>query len=341
LKTTENFEKAGYATNIHSQMKKQARNTLRERVATADFKSSDNASYSHIPADLVKQIKSNRKQYRQRQKSKRRKDMLHQLQNPERSLTYNIGQYIQEAEEMGEASSFAKALRRRLPGLTVSWNTLDDLESLYPEYVSQIREVLRTNILVEPEGQKGDIVAFDLVESMKDDFESANISDLIEDPDYTVTVNAVRWSSRQLPERQRTVRYAQHQVQLLGSTLMMPDNSSYVYNVNEGGAEMRYAVRVTVRDGGGKVVSREMFRDTEKETYQYCSEARIVNAFGGSEPASFVANEHMKRTCQDSSANVDVSDLEKDALSRIESGLKNLEPFSNLGEEVTLPELSG
>ena len=329
LKTTEKFEKAGYSPAIHREFNNRANQTLSERVASGEFSISDNASYSHIPDKITDKLEADRN-----------KKLLEELKDQTHALGNNIAPYIKLAEEKGRDSESHRALRKRLPGLTVGWNTLDDLEELYPEYVSQVRRDLKTTVRFEPEGEKGELVAFDLVENMKSDFDSAEISDLAENPDYTVTVKAIRWTSRQLPERQRTVRYARHQVQLLAGTLMMPDNSSYVYNVNEGGAEMRYAVRVTVRNAEGEVVSREMFRDTEKETYQYCSEARIVNAFGGSEPASFVANEHMQRTCQDSSPNVDVTDLEKDALSNIESGIKDLDPFSNLGEDITLPDMS-
>ena len=115
-------------------------------------------------------------------------------------------------------------------------------------------------------------------------------------PYPTITVGKLALEYRETPEHKQTIVYRDYEVDLLGAVLLMPKNASYQYEyVTEGGEiEAAFLIRV---ERGGKVITDRVFRTHFEQSFSACENARIVNVFGGSNRAEFIANDDMKVKC--------------------------------------------
>ncbi len=123
-----------------------------------------------------------------------------------------------------------------------------------------------------------------------------------------VSVQKLQWDFSTQAESSQTISYAQHQVNLLGAVLLMPDNATYSYDLIKGGASLSYAFEVK-GVGGDKLV-----RNSINRSHSRCQNARIVNVFGGVSPAEFVANDHMRTTCSGGGSPVDPDSMRREAM---------------------------
>jgi hypothetical protein len=112
----------------------------------------------------------------------------------------------------------------------------------------------------------------------------------------SITVEKVRHEERVNPERHETVTYAQHQVDLGYALMMMPRNASYIYDIAASGASIDYGYVVTV-EGGGSAKYETVVRGTASGEEIRCTNARVQNVFGGTQAATFVANQDMATRC--------------------------------------------
>jgi len=117
------------------------------------------------------------------------------------------------------------------------------------------------------------------------------------------------------PMETTTVRYSQYEVNFLASALLMPRNATYQYEVSSGGSEFEYAFNVDVRSGAFQV-KPFVIRDRGATMFAKCSGQRVVNVFGGSEPASFVANNDQRSRCEGGDE-ASVSDLRRRIASQV------------------------
>lgn len=120
---------------------------------------------------------------------------------------------------------------------------------------------------------------------------------------YSIVIERHRSEERQMQPQTRTVSYPQHEVNTFAAVMLMPRDSTYMYEYSSGGIEIEYGYTVKVSQGG-KVFLDELVRGTKRESYVSCANKRIVNVFGGVSGATFIANDDMKRNCANASDNV-------------------------------------
>lgn len=113
---------------------------------------------------------------------------------------------------------------------------------------------------------------------------------------YEVSVKQRELLERERQERTQTIRYGQHQLNMLGAVFYMPNNATYAYDLTTGGIDIQYSywIRIT---RGGNTVFEDSVSGTAKADYGFCTDARIQNVFGGIEPAPFIANSDMQQRC--------------------------------------------
>ena len=112
-----------------------------------------------------------------------------------------------------------------------------------------------------------------------------------------------------LPPETETIRYAQYQVNFLAGALLMPDNATYQYEYTRGGYEIEYAFEVTVERNGA--TQSLLLRDRRSERWAKCSGARVVNVFGGAQPASWEANADMAGRCRSGGEQRSIGDVRR------------------------------
>ncbi len=113
---------------------------------------------------------------------------------------------------------------------------------------------------------------------------------------YDVSVKQTELAVRNRPERTQTIRYGQHQLNMLGALFFMPKNATYAYDLTTGGIDIQYSYDVKI-GRGGRIVYEDRVSGTAKADFGFCTDARIQNVFGGVEPAPFIANSDMQQRC--------------------------------------------
>lgn len=113
---------------------------------------------------------------------------------------------------------------------------------------------------------------------------------------YQVTIKEIGIKEKERPERKETIRYGRFDVNLGGSLLYMPKNSTYAYDLTTGGVELHYEYEINIQKNRALVLSEKLSGNAVAE-YGFCNDARIINVFGGIQPAGFVANTDMQSRC--------------------------------------------
>jgi hypothetical protein len=123
--------------------------------------------------------------------------------------------------------------------------------------------------------------------------------------------------------------YSQGQVNFAAAVLLMPRNASYIYDVASGGIELSYAYEVKAA-AKGHAPFNKLIRDKTARAWRSCSNARIQNVFGGVQPASFVANDHMQQICSGGGSPVGIDALRDDALEAILKAIREVPAVSKV-----------
>lgn len=126
-----------------------------------------------------------------------------------------------------------------------------------------------------------------------------------------IAVNKLQWDVSQRGPTTQVVTYATHQVNLLGAVLLMPKNASYAFDYTFSAASVEYAFEIKYGSNNAIV------RDRRTAETGVCSNARIINVFGGIQPASFVANDHMANLCNNNRGTLDANSVRRDVLRTI------------------------
>lgn len=125
-----------------------------------------------------------------------------------------------------------------------------------------------------------------------------------------ITVEELQYQERQIQETSETIAYPRYEVSTGAALMLMPRDSTYMFDRRRGGIEIAYAYSIEVKNSTGNI-HREVFRNQEKSTYTTCANQRIKNVFGGESAAQFVANDDMRSKCSDSTGKVSFEELRK------------------------------
>lgn len=219
------------------------------------------------------------------------------------------------AERAGPVSDDFQALKVKLPHLKFSHSDLSTYVSrVFPEFAAKAIEEqsIRIHLTIEPQDRL-------LYEDVKKQLISNPVVSVVTGPSaatnmFTVTIKKHQLEFHQEPERTQQVSFPQHEVDTVSAVLLMPRNSSYLYDVTSGSAEVEYAMEVIV-SSNGKESMNELLRDKIVRPYSFCANQRVQNVFGGSERANWIANDRMRSQCGNSIAPVRASSLRDDVIS--------------------------
>lgn len=230
-------------------------------------------------------------------------------------------------KSVGIDSDEGEKIKSLLPTLNIRRIDLDVVASVFSNFAEDRIDDITTQVFLKVQG--GDRL---LEEDLKNVFESRirgvewvessgpGVIDLV--------IEQVRHAERTIPEQTQTVTYARHQVNLVSGVLLMPNNSSYLYDLITGGTAIEYGYVVTAK-AEGAVIYDEIARGNINEEYSRCQNARIRNVFGGVSPANFVANNGMQSRCNGPSSS-SLEDIRKRVYSEIANEVLKVEPINNV-----------
>ncbi|MBI5936976.1 MAG: hypothetical protein HY850_03930 [Betaproteobacteria bacterium] len=218
------------------------------------------------------------------------------------AIVQSLAKYLANPERTNTEKDIAK---QRLSKSTLHRAELSELKNVYPDLVERKLKELTAyvQVTITPPDR---LTEEDIKEGIKK--ASANFVILAKGEaggKDTININyeKLRLEERQLPAQSQTITYAQHEVNLMMAALFMPRNASYIYEWTSGGVEIEYgyAIRATQN---GKILLDDLFRGTLTKTFVNCTNPRIVNVFGGSTRADFVANDDMTSRCSGATSSV-------------------------------------
>jgi hypothetical protein len=193
-----------------------------------------------------------------------------------------------------DVSAENKALiRDALPSLNLKRDELKHIEGAVPSFAASRRDELTIVATLQVKGAD---------RLFKDDLEAelrrpgVQWTASSQASGATIVVERLRHSEAALQDGTETIRYADYQVDALKAGLFMPRNASYIYEVITSGAAIEYGYVVTASTDG-KQTYEEVVRGDERLESKRCQNARVQNAFGGTKPAGFVANDDMALRC--------------------------------------------
>lgn len=128
----------------------------------------------------------------------------------------------------------------------------------------------------------------------KDEF--LKVVDRAENAEVVVKLRQLALALEKMDESTRTVAYQQYQVNMLAAVLLMPDNATYQFEYSQGGYQYEFAFDLKLTRPGA-AAQEILIRDSGQQTWSECKNQRIVNVFGGTQPASFNANAEMQSMC--------------------------------------------
>lgn len=147
-----------------------------------------------------------------------------------------------------------------------------------------------------------------------------------------IIVEKLRSEERQLPNQSQTITYSRSDVDFLKSALLMPSNSSYMYEWKTGGVELEYGYVVRLNQNG-KILLDELIRGKITEKFVSCDNPRIVNVFGGATRAEFIANNDMSSKCAGANnSNPSIQDAKEQVLNLLVDKIVSVEALAKKRE---------
>ena len=188
--------------------------------------------------------------------------------------------------------------KQKLWSVNLRRTDLEEFKNVFPDLVSAKLSDLTTYIQLEL--KPSDRL---MEEDLKSKIKNTSINYVVlksgeksNPATINITVEKLRSEERQLPNQSQTITYSRSDVDFLKSALLMPSNSSYMYEWKTGGVELEYGYVVRLNQNG-KILLDELIRGTITEKFVNCDNPRIVNVFGGTTRAEFVANNDMSSKC--------------------------------------------
>jgi hypothetical protein len=212
-----------------------------------------------------------------------------------------------------ESPEYAR-LRDSLAELNLNYEELGHVvASVFSDYAAQQMSELELNVRLDTSGDR--LLRDDLENRLERALPAVRLRSEGEPVEVRLVIERLKWNAREAPPRSQTITYSRGQVSFLGALLLMPDYSTYQFEHTTGDASIDYAFAIRAEGQDGQVIYDRVIRNVVTEDYSSCTNMRIRNAFGGVQPADFIANDHMRSLCSDNSAPIRVRELESAALS--------------------------
>lgn len=224
-----------------------------------------------------------------------------------RITDYDFRALADFAHRRSGAADLTEALSAALPSLTFERGALvGSVQAFNPAFAAQRIEDTTFKIYIDAQSTDG-LLIVDLKKTLEG---RENLRSVYkpEDADVVVTLRQLALDVEKLDENTKTVSYQQYEVKLLAAVLLMPRNATYQFEYSEGGYQYEYAfdLKLGRRKSGD---SQRVIRDSGRITWSSCKNMRIVNVFGGTQPASFIANQGMQSMCAANRERVDQAEV--------------------------------
>ena len=205
--------------------------------------------------------------------------------------------------EFEQLLSYAKAsparidnlafLEASLPSLQFSITALrTSVNAEYPTFAARQLRQRVTKVFID--FKTNPLFGLDLRDVLRND-ENVDLVLTANEADAVATITELGLEITPRETETQTVRYAKYEVQFLAALFLMPDNATYQFENTKGGIEYEYAFNVALQ---GQDISDEfVLRKRGGVSWSSCSGQRVVNVFGGSQPADWIANAAQRDLC--------------------------------------------
>lgn len=198
------------------------------------------------------------------------------------------------------------------------------LYGIMPGYVDEVKE--RIGISVQIETKPIDrLLEIDMLSALEKESDFIFSKKTPGIRNVRIMFDKLSYKEKEIPESRVTRTIPQHEVNPLQAVLLMPRNSSYMYEVVSGGSEISYAYEITAFNGNGEIIYNKLLRDNIRKTYNNCINRRIQNVFGGIQNASFIANSQMENECGGNNNKVSLRDLQQMVFALLLDEIKMIE----------------
>jgi hypothetical protein len=231
------------------------------------------------------------------------KRTLESLGDPSQSTTRlrrigSIAGYLSSSGASNEEKQLAENYFR---SMTLSKYELQTLGILYPDLVKE--QLPSVTVIVQVAVSPSDRLLEEDIRtklgSISSNYVLLKHGEVGDSSTVNVAIEKLRSEERQLPGQNQTITYSWTDVNPVFALLAMPQNASYMYEYSSGGVELEYGYVVRVSQKG-RVYTDELIRGTLSARFVNCSNPRIVNVFGGTKRADFIANNDMQSRCSGS-----------------------------------------
>lgn len=245
------------------------------------------------------------------------------------SVRSNLEPLLAYATKNGQGSAEMTRIESLLPTLRIRASELPAVEKVFPKFAAARKAEIVARVHLQLKG--GDrLLQDDLQQALRASIKGVEWVPAPGPNVTTLVVERVRNDEKVIAERTQTITYARAEVNIAFALLLMPNNSSYLYEVITGGAEIEYGYVITA-SSAGQTIHDEVIRGKVGGEYRRCQNDRVQNVFGGVTSAGFVANDDMQRRCSGSSA-VSIEGLRAEVLSKVAEGVLKVLPIKTAHE---------
>jgi hypothetical protein len=229
---------------------------------------------------------------------------------------YSSGQFMDWAARNAVLAYLRFTPEARAEGLTLiqaqPWSASElkgIVAEIYPEFASQRLKEFTVKVKVSTPNLL-------LTEDLKAALGQFKTIEIAENSNFQLSVKALDSSFSQGIEQRDRITYDLGQVNLAVAPFLMPKNSVYQFEYTHGSDDFAYAYEVALSQSGAEV-KRKLVGGRKTFQWSSCGSPMIINAFGGVNQISVIANGMMERMCARPSPRMIKQDAEKVALSDV------------------------
>jgi hypothetical protein len=218
--------------------------------------------------------------------------------NHNQTLSKSVADYVSAGLASSEDIAAIKSLLDRAP---LKRAELEAVKSIFPEVVNAKLDNLTRQIKLTylPIDRLTEEDLKTLLAQKSEYFVITTEGSRHDNKIIEVVIEKLRYEERVIAPQIQTITYPQHEVYTLMAVMFMPRNASYVYEQKTEATNIEYGYSIKIIHKG-VTISDEVLRGVLSETYTSCQNQRIVNVFGGTSKADFIANDAMKSNCSGS-----------------------------------------
>jgi hypothetical protein len=231
-------------------------------------------------------------------------------------INNNIRDYVQEKGIDSEMGLYLKTSLSQ-----IHWseerNIRAIVKDLFPDYYAKIASKNRVVLTIKTDPPRPllelDVVeylnSYDLIEAVREDDGDGKTH-------LHLLIKEIALEEHQKPERTVQQYVPWSSMNVFTAVLAYPKNSTAIYDLTTGGYVIVYAYQIVMLNDG-VALSDKIFRDKLERDYQYASNLRYRNVFGGIGVPSVYPNGQVEAIFRNSTLAVDAEELRKKVFDRL------------------------